>query len=82
VAMVADARARGRQDLPSAPRVDGLAAWILAATRKHQHRGSSELRARGDGNVDQAGTYSIICNEYCGINHHTMASRLYVVKPQ
>ena len=27
-----------------------------------------------------AGTYSIICNEYCGVNHHTMASRLYVVK--
>ncbi len=27
-----------------------------------------------------AGTYSIICNEYCGINHHTMASKLYVVK--
>jgi len=26
------------------------------------------------------GTYSIICNEYCGINHHTMTSRLYVVK--
>ena len=26
------------------------------------------------------GTYSIICNEYCGVNHHTMASRLYVVK--
>ena len=26
----------------------------------------------------KAGTYSIICNEYCGINHHTMASRLYV----
>ena len=25
------------------------------------------------------GTYSIICNEYCGINHHTMASKLYVV---
>jgi cytochrome c oxidase subunit 2 len=24
------------------------------------------------------GDYSIICNEYCGINHHTMASRLYV----
>ena len=30
----------------------------------------------------KAGTYSIICNEYCGINHHTMASRLYVVKPK
>jgi cytochrome c oxidase subunit II len=27
-----------------------------------------------------AGTYSIFCNEYCGINHHTMASKLYVVK--
>ena len=26
------------------------------------------------------GTYAIICNEYCGVNHHTMASRLYVVK--
>ena len=26
------------------------------------------------------GTYSIICNEYCGINHHTMASKLHVVK--
>jgi cytochrome c oxidase subunit II len=27
----------------------------------------------------RAGTYSIICNEYCGINHHTMAANLYVV---
>ena len=26
------------------------------------------------------GTYAIVCNEYCGINHHTMSSRLYVVK--
>ena len=24
------------------------------------------------------GTYAIICNEYCGINHHTMISRIYV----
>jgi cytochrome c oxidase subunit 2 len=30
----------------------------------------------------RAGTYGIICNEYCGINHATMASRLYVVKPK
>ena len=28
----------------------------------------------------RAGTYTIICNEYCGINHHTMAAKLYVVK--
>jgi cytochrome c oxidase subunit II len=27
---------------------------------------------------NRAGTYSIICNEFCGINHHTMVSRLYV----
>ena len=26
----------------------------------------------------KAGTYSIICNEYCGINHHTMVGRIYV----
>jgi cytochrome c oxidase subunit 2 len=24
------------------------------------------------------GTYGIVCNEYCGINHHTMTSKLYV----
>ena len=24
------------------------------------------------------GTFSIICNEYCGVNHHTMISRIYV----
>jgi cytochrome c oxidase subunit 2 len=30
----------------------------------------------------KAGTYGIICNEYCGINHSTMSSRLYVVKPK
>jgi len=28
----------------------------------------------------RAGTYGIVCNEYCGINHATMVSRLYVVK--
>ena len=27
---------------------------------------------------NHAGTFSIVCNEYCGINHHTMVSRLYV----
>lgn len=27
---------------------------------------------------NQAGTFSVVCNEYCGINHHTMVSRLYV----
>ena len=26
----------------------------------------------------QAGTYSIVCNEYCGIGHHTMVGRMYV----
>ncbi|MEI8327055.1 MAG: cytochrome C oxidase subunit II, partial [Betaproteobacteria bacterium] len=27
---------------------------------------------------NKAGTYSLLCNEFCGINHHTMVSRLYV----
>lgn len=29
---------------------------------------------------DKAGTYAIICNEFCGIGHHTMLGRLYVVE--
>ena len=27
---------------------------------------------------DQAGEYGIVCNEYCGIGHHTMVGKLYV----
>ena len=27
---------------------------------------------------NRAGSYAIICNEFCGIGHHTMVSRLYV----
>jgi cytochrome c oxidase subunit 2 len=27
---------------------------------------------------NQSGTYSIVCNEYCGIGHHTMVGRMYV----
>ena len=27
---------------------------------------------------NKSGTYSIVCNEFCGINHHAMVSRLYV----
>ncbi len=27
---------------------------------------------------NQSGTYALVCNEYCGINHHTMASNIYV----
>lgn len=26
----------------------------------------------------RAGTYTIICNEFCGIGHHTMLGRIYV----
>jgi len=28
---------------------------------------------------NQSGTFAIICNEYCGLGHHTMAGRMYVV---
>ena len=27
---------------------------------------------------DQAGEYAVICNEYCGIGHHTMLGKIYV----
>ncbi len=27
---------------------------------------------------NRSGTYSVVCNEYCGINHHTMVGRIYV----
>ena len=27
---------------------------------------------------DQAGDYAVICNEYCGIGHHTMLGKIYV----
>jgi cytochrome c oxidase subunit 2 len=29
---------------------------------------------------DQSGEYGILCNEFCGIGHHTMLSKLYVVE--
>ena len=29
---------------------------------------------------DQSGQYGIVCNEFCGIGHHTMAGKLYVVE--
>ncbi len=29
---------------------------------------------------DQAGEYGVICNEFCGIGHHTMLSKIYVVE--
>jgi cytochrome c oxidase subunit 2 len=29
---------------------------------------------------DQVGEYGIVCNEFCGIGHHTMIGRLYVVE--
>ena len=27
---------------------------------------------------DEAGEYGVICNEYCGVGHHTMVGRIYV----
>jgi cytochrome c oxidase subunit II len=29
-----------------------------------------------------AGDYLIVCNEYCGVGHHTMAAKLHVVPAQ
>jgi cytochrome c oxidase subunit 2 len=30
---------------------------------------------------DEPGEYVVVCNEYCGVGHHTMAGRLHVVPP-
>lgn len=27
---------------------------------------------------NKAGEYSVVCNEYCGVGHHTMVGRIYV----
>jgi len=29
---------------------------------------------------DQAGDYGIVCNEFCGIGHHTMVGKIYVTE--
>jgi cytochrome c oxidase subunit 2 len=31
---------------------------------------------------NELGEYSVVCNEYCGIGHHTMVGRIYVVEAQ
>jgi len=31
---------------------------------------------------NRAGTYALMCNEFCGIGHHKMVSRMYVVKAE
>ena len=28
---------------------------------------------------DKSGTYGVVCNEYCGLGHHQMVGRIYVV---
>jgi cytochrome c oxidase subunit 2 len=29
---------------------------------------------------DRAGEYGIVCNEFCGLGHHLMVGKLYVVE--
>jgi cytochrome c oxidase subunit II len=29
----------------------------------------------------EAGTFGVVCNEYCGLGHQTMVGRMYVVEP-
>ena len=30
---------------------------------------------------DRAGEYGVVCNEFCGIGHHNMVGKIYVVEP-
>jgi cytochrome c oxidase subunit 2 len=29
----------------------------------------------------QAGVFSVVCNEFCGVGHHQMTGRIRVVEP-
>jgi cytochrome c oxidase subunit 2 len=29
----------------------------------------------------ETGTFGVVCNEYCGLGHHAMGGRIYVVEP-
>ena len=29
---------------------------------------------------DQTGEFAVVCNEFCGIGHHLMLGRIYVVE--
>lgn len=29
----------------------------------------------------EVGTFGVVCNEYCGLGHHVMTGRIYVVEP-
>ena len=29
----------------------------------------------------EAGSFGVVCNEYCGLGHQTMVGRMYVVEP-
>lgn len=29
----------------------------------------------------ESGTFTVVCNEFCGLGHHTMLGRIYVVEP-
>ena len=30
---------------------------------------------------DRTGVFSVVCNEYCGVGHHTMVGKIHVVEP-
>jgi cytochrome c oxidase subunit 2 len=31
---------------------------------------------------DKSGEYTIVCNEFCGLGHHTMIGKIFVVDSQ
>ena len=80
VAMVADTRTRERPELPAAPLLDGLAARLFAAAGQHQHPGTPGYDMVVTVKPDQAGEYGVVCNEFCGIGHHNMVGKIYVVE--
>jgi len=56
---------------------DGATSRVFLVKAEETSFGHVEV----DGIPDEAGEFSVVCNEYCGIGHHTMVGKIYVVEP-
>ena len=81
VAVVADSRAGEGRQLPDPSFVDRLACMASRCsppTSTFQvHPGYEHVISL---TPTQSGEFGIICNEFCGIGHHTMTGKIYVTE--
>ena len=78
--MVADTRTGEGSDLPAASFVAGLQHGFSLQPvniNVQVHPGYEMVVTI---KPDKAGEYGIVCNEYCGLGHHMMVGKIYVVE--